>query len=116
MAKEIIDLRQKLEALKYKNKLWQQIDCSEEENKEYCNLIKDNKPLPDGVYQYESETRGKLDCFCTIYKTDLTDAEKIEYFTLKQSANIKTIKDCVVFFTVLAMISLVVLFIYISGS
>ena len=72
-------------------------------------MIKDGEPLPDGIFQYKDQTGTPVDSFYTIYKADLDEKERLEYFILKQSLNIRTIKNCVVFFTVLAVIFLLLL-------
>lgn len=106
MADKINDLREELEDLKYRNGLLQKIDCSIEDTKKYQQMIKNGEPLPDGVFQYKDQTGTPVDSFYTIYQADLDEKEKLEYFILKQSLHIQTIKNYVLFFTVLAVISL----------
>ena len=49
----------------------------------------------------------KVDRFYRLVKQELSDEEWKEYIALKQYMDIHTIKKCVVFFTVLAIISLI---------
>lgn len=115
MAKEVLDLRNELRQLKFKNNLLQEIVCSEHDSTLYSQMIKDGKKLPDGVFHRKD---GNYSVFYTVYETDLSNDEKAEYFSLLQSTNIKTIRNCIVFFTVLAVISLILSFIsgFIIGS
>lgn len=110
MAREKINLRDDLRAHKFEFDLLQKIPCSRQENKEYEKLLKNGGSLPEGVYAYESESGTSTTLFYTIYETDLTEAEIQEYLTYKQLSLIKTIKNCVMFFTVLTIIGMVVYF------
>lgn len=108
MAKEIIDLRKKLRSHKFEFDLLQKIPCSNNENKEYSQLLRESGSLPDGVfpYIYENSEISSTD-FYTIYQTDLTESEINEYLTYKQLSLIRTIKNCVLFFTILTVIGMV---------
>lgn len=111
MGKEKIDLKEKLRSYKFEFDLLQRIPCSEQENKEYQKLLKEGNVLPKGIFPYvytDGETSTTE--FYTIYETDLTDAEITEYLTYKKLSLIKTIKNCIVFFTVLTIISIVAYF------
>lgn len=108
MAKEKVNLRDKLRSYKLEFDLLQEIPCSKEENKEYEKLLNNGEPLPDGVYSCVDAdgTTSKTE-FYTIYESDLSESEKIEYLTYKKLSLLKTIKNCVVFFTILIVIGLV---------
>ena len=105
MANKINDLREELKSLKLKSGLRQQIDCSEEDTKKYQQMAKDGEPLPDGVYQYKDDF-GDGPRFYTLYETDLTEKEMLEYFIIKQSLHIQTIKNCVIFITLVVALYL----------
>lgn len=107
MAKEKRNLQKELKAYQFEYGLLQKIPCSNEENKAYLNLLKAGQPLPDGVFRATFETGEESDEFYTVYEAELTDEEKKEYLTYKKLSLLKTIKNCVVFFTVLTIISLV---------
>ena len=118
MAKNIHNLKNELYQLRFENDLLQKIYCSDADFKKYLQMLKNGEKLPDGVFQ-ESSEYGQSISFYTIYESDLTEAEKSEYLLLKQLVaidHIRTIKNCVVFFTVLAIISLVLSFIAILFS
>ncbi len=110
MAKNKVNLKKELRSLYFEALLLQKIDCSREDNKKYNQLIKNNESLPDGVYEYKMETGDGTGTFYTVYQPELTQEEKIEYITFKQLKMISTIKNCVVFFTVLTVISMIITF------
>lgn len=103
MAKQAIDLKKELEYYKFLTNLLQKIDCTKEEEKEYENLIKSNKPLPDGVYQYNEDTN----IFYKLHKPDLTKEEIEEYLNFKVIDYLRSIKNFLMLFSVLSIISLI---------
>lgn len=115
MAKEVIDLRNELKNLRTELDLIQKIDCSNADNKLYRKMKKEGKELPTGIYEYKNQTGEPLDIFYKLYETDLTFEEKTEYLMLKKICFIKTIKNCVLFFTILTIIGMIIAFL-ISGS
>ena len=106
MANNIKNLREDLKDLKYRNGLLENINCLKEDTEKYRQMVKNGEPLPDGIFQYKNEMGTPVDSFYTIYEADLSDEEKSEYFLLRQSSHIRTIKNCIVFLTVLAAIRL----------
>ena len=117
MPKEKIDLRDELRSYKFEFDLLQKIPCSKQENKKYEQLLKDNGVLPEGVYTYigDNDEPSKTE-FYTIYETDLTESEIAEYLTYKKLSLIKTIKNCVMFFTVLTIASMIIYFLIMANS
>ena len=117
MVKEKINLRDELRSHKFEFDLLQKIPCTKQENTEYQKLLKDGGTLPDGVYAYVYDT-GETSTteFYTIYETDLTESEIREYLTYKQLSLIKTIKNCVMFFTVLTIIGMIAYFLIIMNA
>ena len=117
MPKEKIDLRDELRSYKFEFDLLQKIPCSKQENKKYEQLLKDNGVLPEGVYAYigDNDAPSKTE-FYTIYETDLTESEIAEYLTYKKLSLIKTIKNCVMFFTVLTIASMIIYFLIMANS
>ena len=108
MAKEKINLREELRSYKFEFDLLQKIPCSKQENKEYERLLNEGGSLPEGVYAYVWENgETSTTNFYTIYEPDLTESEIREYLTYKKLSLIKTIKNCVLFFTVLTIIGMV---------
>ena len=112
MSEEKNNLRDKLRSYRYEFDLLQEIPCSKQENKEYQKLLKDGGVLPEGVFAYVNEN-GETSTteFYTVYETDLTEAEITEYLTYQKLNLIRTIKNCVMFFTVLTIIGMVAYFI-----
>ena len=117
MAKEKINLRDELRSHKFEFDLLQKIPCSKQENKEYQNLLKAGGVLPDGVFAYVYDNgETSTSEFYTVYETDFTEAEIQEYLTYKQMSLIRTIKNCVVFFTVLTIIGMIAYFILMMSA
>lgn len=111
MSKEKINLRDELRAYKFEFDLMQKIPCSKQENKEYKNTLKEGGVLPDGVFPYVYENgEASSSEFYTVYETDLTESEIMEYLTYKKLSLIRTIKNCVMFFTVLTIIGMIAYF------
>ena len=100
-------LTEELAQLKRELGIMQEVDCSEEENQEYLKLRRDNKPLPNGVLT--RHRNGSIDAleFYRLQETSLAKEELFEYIQYKQLRTLITIKKCVVFFTVLTIISLI---------
>jgi hypothetical protein len=63
-------------------------------------MIKNGEELPLGVFEDEGQLFVRQEM-------DLTDVEMIKYCALKMLKATNTIKNCVIFFTVLAVLSLV---------
>ena len=116
MAKKKIDIRQELRSYKYEFDLLQKIPCAPVENKAYLKLLKAGQPLPDGVFRYEYQSGIESDEFYTVYEPELTADEIAEYLTYKKLHMLRTIKNCVVFFTVLTILSLVLGFFIANGA
>ena len=83
----------------------QRVYCSREENAEYRKMLKNEQPLPQNVY--ESDNAGE---FYTLQSQGLTQEEIEEFIKLKQLKLLNTIKNCVVFFTTLTVIGLIITF------
>ena len=117
MSKEIANLRDALREHKVEFGLLQKIPCKNQENMEYQRLLNAGGTLPKGVFPYvydNGETSATE--FYTVYEADLTEAEIREYLTYKQLSLIKTIKNCIVFFTVLTVIGMVAGFLLAIGA
>ena len=114
MAKEKVDLRLQLEAYKEKFDLIQKIPCTKEEDKAYSQMLKNGQPLPEGIERQEFS--DGYEEFYTVYKPDLSEKEIQEYLTYKKLSLLNTIKNCVLFFTVLTIIGLVGWLLLLMGS
>ena len=108
MAKDALDIREELRRTKFELNLLQCVDCSAEDNRWCLHLVKSGQELPQGVYRKKDIDGRELDLFYTVYDPQLTEQEMQEYIALMQYKEIRTIRKCVVFFTVLAVISLIV--------
>ena len=108
MYKEKIKLRDELNSYKFAYDVMQKIPCSKAENKQYQQILKEGGILPDGVYAYDEFGVASTTEFYTVYETDLSQREILEYLTYKKLDFIRTIKNCIVFFTVLTLISLII--------
>ena len=88
---------------KIKYGLARKIPCSPQESQIYIQAIRSGQPLPTGVYKdpYAPE-------FFRIAEIDLTETQRKEFFALQQIKQLTTIKNCMVFFTVLTVIALIV--------
>ncbi|MCC8192601.1 MAG: hypothetical protein LIO41_06160 [Ruminococcus sp.] len=102
-----VNLKAQLDSYKFEFGLLQKVPCSKEDNNKYQNLQKNGGGLPVGVYSYSNGDVFENDTFYTVYEPYLTETEKQDYLTLKKLNMIKTIKNCAIFFTVLAVISLI---------
>ena len=117
MGKKKINLRDELRAHKFEFDLLQEIPCTKQENKEYQKLLKDGGTLPEGVYAYVYDNGiTSTTEFYTIHETDLTESEIREYLTYKQLSLIRTIKNCVMFFTVLTIIGMIAYFLIMMNA
>ena len=106
MAKETINLREKLRALKFELGLLQRIHCNKQETDMYKKILSTGGTLPENVYVHDTGDISTTEFF-TIYETDLTEVERNEYLICEQLSLIKTIKNCVMFFTILTIIGMI---------
>ena len=99
-------LEKELEQLKYDLGILEKDDCYGKEDEEYRALLAQGKPLPDGVIRTNPDSSPEYAAFHRIKKTSLSASELSDYIQYKQLRTLMTIKNCVVFFTVLTVISL----------
>ncbi|MBQ2719691.1 MAG: hypothetical protein IJF73_06450 [Clostridia bacterium] len=95
-----------LNRLKFSLGISQKVQCSEEKTEEYRKLISEGQALPDGVFCENANDTPEYACFYTVQDAPLTKEELAEYLQYKQLRSIITIKNCVVYFTVISIISL----------
>ena len=100
-------LTNELEQLKYKLGILQEVDCSDSEILEYRQLLSQGMSLPNGVLRRNPDSSDEFAMFYTVKESKLSKDELSEYIQYKQLHTLITIKKCVVFFTVLTIISLV---------
>ena len=107
MAKEIINLRNKLDQFRFCCDLKQKVPCAEADNKAFIEMLKRGEQLPDGVYRYRYETGEEADEFYTVHESDLSRHEVMEYIAFKQLEMLQKIKRGVYFFVWLTVIGMV---------
>ncbi len=84
-------------------------DCSLEEVNGYRNLLRENKPLPQGVFWINKDDNVSVDqaVFAKYENLDVNKDELVEFLLCKCFGVLNTIKNCVVFFTVLVVLELI---------
>ena len=117
MAKQRKDLAEELRSYRFAFDLMQKIPCTKQENTQYAKLVKEGGALPEGVfpYAYDSGDISNTE-FYTIYEPDLTREEKEEYLIYKKLSYLRTIKNCMVFFVVLTVLSILFSFFILNGA
>ena len=74
--------------------------------KDYVGLRRELNQMPSNVIQ----SRENPNKFYTVKDSGLTEDERRLYMELKKLKHIKTIKNCILFFTVTAVIGLIATF------
>lgn len=97
LKEELVDLENALGIIQYK-------PCSMKEDKEYKHMIKSGEKLPENIIKDTNGTPG----YYRVIKSDVTDIELDKLIKFRQTTYLKTIKNCVVFFTVLYVLSMLV--------
>ena len=101
-------LKKELMQLRYEYGTMEQINCTEEQNAEYRQLSKENKPLPPRVFCRNSDPASEYASFYTVSEMDLSTEQLNEYLQYRQLKTLTSIKKCMVFFTVLTVIAIAV--------
>ena len=107
MSEEKNNLKNELRSYRIEYDVLKKTPCTKEECKEYQKILDNDGTLPDGVYK-DTDTNYETLSFYTVDESNLTEAETMEYLTYKQLHMLKTIKNCVLFFTTLTIISMIV--------
>ena len=108
MAKKPIDMKKNLRNIWLDMNFLQDIACSKEENKQFRQMKKNGEALPEGIREYQDVNGFVTGEFFRIYDAGLTENERIEYTFYGILQQLRTIKNCCVFFTTLAVISLII--------
>ena len=107
-------IKEQIEEYRLKYDLYEQILCTPEENKLFNELSKQGEKLPDDVYPLDPDWKNVNNSdkteFCRLVRPELTQEEITEYLMYKKLDMLKTIKNCVVFFTVLIIIGIILSF------
>ena len=107
-------IKEVLDEYRLKYELYDHIECTKEENEEYKSLSEQGKSLPEDIYPIDSYwtllKSGANSEFLRLLRYDLTEAEIMELLMYKKLDMLRTIRNCVVFFTALTVISLILFF------
>ncbi len=76
--------------------------CKNKECEQYRKMEKEGSSLPDDIFPTE------LGSYRKIIDSDLSEDEEAFYLKLKQAQYIKTTKNCVLFFTVVYIVTLAI--------
>lgn len=105
--------KKELEELREQMGLLGEKICPPEDQKMYSKMCEENKPLPINIQEKFDDLNDSTYFYEKGY-TDLTPDEQQQYLFLKLldsshsiDKKMKTIKSCIVFFTIIAIISLV---------
>ena len=91
------ELRENMIELDFIQKQW----CTKEEEKEIKMLRKEKKDLPEGIIQDTDDSHFRW------VESNLSNDEINHLLKLRQTLYLRTIKSCMIFFVVLAAISLI---------
>ena len=103
-------IKRELDRYRLKYDLYEKALCGQKKNQEYKDLLKQGKRLPEDVRTNDDWRNVNDSEFYRLVRPELTQEEITEYLMYKKLDMLNTIRNCVVFFTVLAVISLILLF------
>ena len=116
MERQTKDVKQELFEKQIQYGLYQIESCSEEDNAKYASMAQKGEPLPKNVRRYKNTVTDQyVDQFYYLKDSKLTDSERQEYLRYLELDRLNTIKNCLLFFTVLTVISLIIGFIAIAA-
>lgn len=98
----MMDLYEELEKIKVELGITQKVYCSKDEEEEFEQLKKANQPLPENV---EVDNMGGL--HFRYVKTDMSNEEIKELFLYRQTKYLESIKNSMIFFVILTLVSLI---------
>ena len=114
-----INIRSKIKQYRAENGILHVTPCTEQENRAFEETEKAKKELPEGVFHYRNENGEPIGEYYRMQDPGYTEEEVREFLTYKrialleeQNRHLKTIKKCMIFFTVLTVISLVAAIIF----
>lgn len=102
-----MNLKEELDSYRIDFNIWEKIPCTKQESQKYKKILAEGGTLPENVFNYTDDWTRDGEEFYTIQKSDLSEEEIKELLMYKQLSMVKTIKNCVVFFTVLTVIGLI---------
>ncbi len=84
-------------------------DCTEEENKKFLEAFKNGEELPQNVVVKLDENGNETDKFQYCENDALSTEEKILYLNMKKAKDIKVIKYCLIYLSVVLTAAMFVL-------
>ena len=99
-------IKRELDRYRLKYDLYEKALCSQKENQEYKDLLKQGKRLPEDVRTNDDWRNVNDSEFYRLVRPELTQEEITEYLMYKKLDMLKAIKNCVVFLTVLMIIGI----------
>ena len=107
------DVKQELFDKQVEYGFFEIVDCSEQENAEYAHMKNNGNALPENVRQYkDAQTDMYVDKFYYLKDSKLSDAERQEYLKYIGLDRLNTIKNCLLFFVILTLVSLSAYFVF----
>ena len=106
-----VEFCEELLQLKYDEGLCKEVDCTEEENRRYLEMLHKKEKLPIDIVRRTETDGAALNKFFRVVPLEITHEEIQEYCALKQLKTLNTIKNCALFFTGLTVVSIVLILI-----
>ena len=111
MAKDYVGLRRELNQMQFDLNFFAKSILFKFRKSKISKRPKERRAVTENVIQYRSTSTGEyLNEFYTVKDSGLTEDERRLYMELKKLEHIKTIKNCILFFTVTAVIGLIATF------
>lgn len=98
--------RNEFNSMLSKSGLIDEVFCGDSESKEYETMYQNSQPLPENVHRISNDINKKV-FYTRITKADLTEEEQKQYLFLKLMSDVQSMKNCMIFFTVITIISLI---------
>lgn len=84
------------------------LNFTKQENEIIRQKLNNGLPLSENIYKYANQfDENGSAIFYKLGKMELNETERLEYVLLMQHKLLKTIKNCLLFFTVLTIISII---------
>ena len=99
------DLRNELRKLEVELDIITEVSCSESEVEQYKKLKQNNEQLPKDIH--ETTDTLIMSTYCKSIRSDLTDDEIQRLLFFRQTIYLRSIKNMMTFFVILAVLSLV---------
>lgn len=101
-----MDQKQKLTQHRMDFGIVKAIPCTPQGNEHFRKMVANGQPLPEDVYQEDGEYDVEEATFYRVPEPEMSKDELFEMLTYKQLKLLTTIRNCVLFFTILTILSL----------